>query len=181
MELNLQTLVKGKKMILGNLRRSDRALGKEEIEAVLNSCLVGRVATVGSDGMPYITPLNYVYDPATARICFHHSTEPGHLLENLAYSDRVCFEADEPGAVFSSGDYACDTGQAYRSVVCFGKMVIIETPQEKKDILALLAKKYIDDLTPDRTYKHGWEQLAITAVMAMDIDIMTGKYCTAPE
>jgi nitroimidazol reductase NimA-like FMN-containing flavoprotein (pyridoxamine 5'-phosphate oxidase superfamily) len=168
-------------MTRGSLRRKDRALGKEEMEGVLNSCLVGRVATVGSDGMPYITPLNFVYDAGTQRICFHHSTEPGHLLENLAHSDRVCFEVDEPGAVFASGDYACNTGQAYRSVVCFGKMVFIEDVREKKDILALLAKKYIDDLTPDRTYKHGWEQLAVTAVLAMDIEMMTGKFCKAPE
>lgn len=165
----------------GKLRRTDRALDAEAIGAMLKKCLFGRVATVGSDGMPYITPLNYVYEPETSRIYFHHSSEPGHLLENLSHGDRVCFSVDEPGDFFASGEYACNTGQAYRSVVCFGRMSHIEDVNEKKRVLGLVAQKYIDELTPDRKYKHGWQELAITAILSMKIEEMTGKFCKAPQ
>jgi len=168
-------------MTRGKLKRSERALNTEEIEALLKRCLVGRVATTGSDDMPYITPLNYVYEPQTSRIYLHHSSEPGHLLDNLRHNNRVCFEADEPGVLFATGEFACNTGQVYQSVICFGRMSLLETVEEKKHVLWLFTEKYIDGLMPDRKYKSALQQVEGTAVLAIDIEIMTGKYCKAPS
>ena len=155
-------------------------MGQEESEALLQRCLVGRMGTVGSDGMPYVTPLNYVYEPRAQRIYFHHSPKRGHLLTNLRHSNKVCFEVDEPGPVVATGDYACNTTQAYRSVICFGRMSAVENTEEKKRVVELLVRKYIDELMPDRMYDPELVQLDRIMVLAMDIEVMTGKHRELP-
>lgn len=165
----------------GKLRRTDRSLDAGAVEALLKKGLFGCLATVGSDGMPYITPLNHVYEPESASIYFHHSSEPGHLLENLNHSPRGCFAVNEPGRVFATGEYACNTGQSYQSVICFGRVSQIADANEKKRVLGLFAKKYIDQLTPDRKYRRGWQEIGSTAILAMKIEEMTGKHCKAPQ
>ena len=167
-------------MTLGRIRRPSLAMGQEESKALLQQCLVGRLGTVGSDGMPYITPVNYVYEPQTRRIYIHHSSKRGHLLTNLEYSNKVCFEVDEPGPIMATGDYACNTTQVYRSVICFGRMLTIEDAEEKKRILGLLVQKYVDQLMPDRVYKPELVELDRTMVLAMDIEVMTGKHRDPP-
>jgi len=167
-------------MTLGKVRRRSLAMGKEESETLLQRCLVGRMATVGSDGKPYITPVNYVYEPRARRIYFHHSPKRGHLLTNLRHSNKVCFEVDEPGPVVATGDYACNTTQAYRSVICFGPMSAVENAEEKKRIIGLLVRKYIDELMPDRLYGPEIVQLDRIMVLAMEIEVMTGKQRKLP-
>jgi nitroimidazol reductase NimA-like FMN-containing flavoprotein (pyridoxamine 5'-phosphate oxidase superfamily) len=59
-----------------------------ESEALLLSAQAGRIATVCSDGSPYITPVNYAYEPATGRGYIHHSAKGGRLLDNLKIHSR---------------------------------------------------------------------------------------------
>ena len=151
-------------------------MGQGESEALLQQSLVGRIGTVGSDSMPYVTPLNYVYDPKARRIYFHHSPKAGHLLTNLRHNNKVCFEADKPGPVVASGNYACNTTQVYQSVICFGRTSAIEDAEEKERVLRLLMRKYVDEPTPDRMYNPQLLLLDETLVLAMDIEIMTGKH-----
>ena len=42
-------------------RKQSEITAKEEIEEILKKTRVGRLATHGSDGYPYITPVNNVY------------------------------------------------------------------------------------------------------------------------
>ena len=166
----------------GKLWLMTRAMGMEGSEALLQRCLVGRVGTVGSDGMPYVIPMNYVYESQTRRIYFHHSPSgEGHFLTNLRDNDQVCFEVDEPGPLVATGDHACNTAQVYRSVICFGRMSTIEDVSEKKRVLDLLVQKYIDRHMPGRMYSPELVQLDQTLVLAMDIQMMTGKHRQSPK
>ncbi len=168
-------------MALGVVRLKDRAMSQEESQALLLRCLVGRVGTVGDDGMPYVTPVNYVYDPRARRIYLHHSpNKEGHLLANLRHSNKVCVEVDERGPVAATGDYACDTTQVYQSVICFGCMSAIDDPAEKRRVMGLLVRKYIDGLMPGRTYNPEMVELGRTMVLALEIEVMTGKQRKPP-
>lgn len=46
------------------MRRKDREItGRENIEPILQACKVCRVAMTGTDGWPYVIPMNFGYTP----------------------------------------------------------------------------------------------------------------------
>ena len=86
-------------MSLGKVRRPDRAMDAEGCKQCLIECTVGHMGTVGPEGMPYVTPMNYAYDPESNRVYLHHSPRTGHLLTNLEHSYKACFQVEQAGEV----------------------------------------------------------------------------------
>ncbi len=157
-------------MITFPVRRKDREMAPAQAEAFLERCAVGRIGTVGADGTPYVTPMNYVYHRASRTVLMHHVKSGGHLLANLKHSPRVCFEADESGQVLADGPTGCDVGQVYDSVVCFGTARLIEAREEKLAACARINAKYAPSLPRDV-----FPQLDAIVVIAIDVERMTGK------
>lgn len=164
------------------MRRKDREMSPPQAEELLSRALVGRIGTVGPDGMPYVTPMNFVYDP-TGRAIFFHCATTGHLLDNLAGNPSACFEADEPGDVIATGPGACDTSHAYRSVICFGRASVLSGEQERERALEMFVNKYVRRLMPDRKYEPEMpaSEMAQTEVIAMEVERMTGKERQQPQ
>ena len=97
----------------------------------------------------------------------------GHLRTNVDHETRVCFEVDEAGKVFAYGRYECDTSVAYRSVVLFGRIRVIEDRQRKEAFFKALMAKYAD---PDwGRAKDFFPRLDQVTVYAMAIESVTGK------
>ncbi len=166
-------------MPLGEIRRKDRAMSATESEELLDRATVGRIATVGAEGFPYVIPISFVYEPEIRTVFLHHATS-GHLLENLAHEQRVCFEVDEPGAVLALGPLACDMTHVYKSVLCFGRARVIEAGEEKERALRLLVQKYVERLMPDWRYEPEMRTLDSTVVVAVEVETMTGKQRRTP-
>lgn len=145
-----------------------------ECAALLNRALVGRVATADGNGIPYVVPMNFVYEPADGRI-FLHCAVSGHLLDNLATNPRVCFEVDEPGSVIETGDAACDTSHVYKSVICFGRADVSVDGPDKQHALELFVRKYVDQLTPERRYDPDLRMIDTTVAITIQVEKMTGK------
>lgn len=72
----------------------------KEVERILSSTTIGRLATNGADGYPYITPVNFVYHEGNI---YFHSALKGEKLDNLTRDPKVCFEVDIPLAYLDSG------------------------------------------------------------------------------
>lgn len=170
----LHTIREVEGMPLGELRRRDREMGQPQAEELLARALVGRIATVGPEGMPYVVPMHFVYEASTRHIYFHCATS-GHLLSNLAHSDLACFEVDEPGEFIATAPLACGTSQVYTSAICFGKARVVTEEGEKVHGLRLFVKKYVDGLTPERQYAPEMETIDDTTVIALRVDRITGK------
>jgi len=66
-------------------------LGPDEIEDVLRSERIGRIACV-SDGWPYLVPITYVYDGG--EYVFSHSAE-GEKVAAMRRNRQVCFEVEQ--------------------------------------------------------------------------------------
>jgi nitroimidazol reductase NimA-like FMN-containing flavoprotein (pyridoxamine 5'-phosphate oxidase superfamily) len=162
-------------MEVGKLRVSDRAMSERDAMALLVLALVGRIGTVGADGMPYVVPLNFVYEHPPHRIHLHLAKQPGHLASNLKFSSKVCFEVDEPGLLLATGKTACETDHAYESVVCFGHAQVVTDEGERGRIARLFARKYLDQHMPDRSYKPDLLLLSIVDFVTVEIEVMTGK------
>lgn len=165
-------------MYLGKLRRTDRAMDTEGCQRCLLECTVGHVGTVGADGMPYVTPMHYAYDPESNRVYFHISSQKGHLLTNLEYSSKACFQVEQVGELVVSGAEACSASQVYRSVVCFGEMRPVIDAREKERICWLLIDKYVRKSGLADNAKLG----SVEGILGlqMDIHVMTGKERKAP-
>lgn len=162
-------------MATGKLRRPDRAMAEGDSEALLRRALVGRIGTVDPEGTPYVVPLNYVFEGRPRRIHLHLARQPGHLALNLEFSSKVCFEVDEPGPLIATGDTACDTSQAYESVVCFGRAHMVTDERERRRVARLFVRKYVDGQMPGRSYDPGLPLLSIVEFVTVEIEVMTGK------
>jgi len=141
---------------------------------------VGHVGTVGADGMPYVTPMHYAYDPDSNRIYFHISSEKGHLLANLEHSPKACFEVEQVGELTVSGTEACSASQAYRSVVCFGEMRPVTDRREKERICWLLIDKYLRKARPDMADEVTLGSVESILGLEMEVQMMTGKERRVP-
>ncbi len=161
---------------LPSLRRADREMPAARLRELLERGFCGRLASVGSDGWPYVVPLLYVW--REGEIWVHNTSARGHLRANAEHDSRVCFEIDEPGEVFPYGRFECDTSLAYRSAVVFGRIRIIESAEAKQAFFEAFMSKY----SPS-----GWDRprgyfprLDQVTVYAIAIDRMTGKEAPLP-
>jgi nitroimidazol reductase NimA-like FMN-containing flavoprotein (pyridoxamine 5'-phosphate oxidase superfamily) len=123
-----------------SIRRVDRLMTETKAREFLKSGFAGRLATVSEDGSPYCLPFLYVC--MEGRILFHNTSARGHLRANFDHDDRACFLVDEPEQVFDYGRFECDTGLAYRSVIVFGTIEIIEDLSLKRQFFETLMEKY---------------------------------------
>jgi len=123
-------------------RQHSEVTDPKEIERILSLTNIGRLATIGQDGYPYITPLNYV--SLEGNIYFHCAPK-GEKLDNLNREPRVCFEVDVPLSYLDIGlDPArpiCHLHQYYHSVIIRGTATDISDKALKLAALnALIAK-----------------------------------------
>lgn len=105
----------------GMRRKHSEVKEPEKITEILSKSLVGRLATFGADGFPYITPVNYVL--LDGNIYFHSAPE-GEKLENMRRDSRVCFQVDIPLAYldlgFDPAGAVCSLHQFYHCVIVRG-------------------------------------------------------------
>jgi nitroimidazol reductase NimA-like FMN-containing flavoprotein (pyridoxamine 5'-phosphate oxidase superfamily) len=114
-----------------------------QIERILDVATIGRMATLGVDGYPYITPVNFVY---FKRNIYFHSAPAGEKLENLTRSPNVCFEVDIPLACPDSGfdpdGGACRLHQFYHCVIIRGYASLVQDDYLKAECLNALVGKH---------------------------------------
>jgi uncharacterized protein len=152
------------------MRKSNKEITDESVIAdLLHACSVGRLGTAGKDGYPMVKPLNFAYHDG--KIYFHTAQE-GEKIDDIRRDNRVCFEVDLPIAYVRGNENPCNAKYLYRSVIVKGRAHIITDTQEKVFALQLLMKKYQSE--------GGYgdfpvEKLAITGIVRIDIEEMTGK------
>ncbi len=104
-----------------------RILPPEEIEQLLRTAIVGRIACCGhgaaGDGRPYLVPLAYGYD---GEAVYAHSG-PGRKLDLMRAEPRVTFEVDEAQAP-----------DQWRSVIAEGIFEEIGDPRRRSAALAVI-------------------------------------------
>lgn len=122
------------------MRRRDKEItDRKEIDEVLTKVKTGRLGTCSRD-IPYITPMNFVYDSETLKIFLHCAYE-GKKLENVRINQNVCFEVDDVADVIVKQP-TCASSVAYRSVILFGTIKELIDLAEKDKALQKFAEKY---------------------------------------
>jgi len=158
------------------VRRADKLMAEDRARETLERGFCGRLATVGGDGAPYCVPLLYVC--MDGEVFVHNTRARGHLRENVDREPRVCFEMDEAGEVFAYGRFECDSTVAYRSVIVFGRIRVVEDlPTKRRFCDGLMAKYAKKDWERPKGFYPRIDQITVYAI---SVERMSGKETPLP-
>ena len=149
------------------IRRSKKEISAEAAEALLQKSRRGVLAVNGDDGYPYAVPINYLYDAAAKKICFH-GARAGHKFDSIKACDKVCF------TVYGNETIKDLPWASYvQSAVVFGRCHTVEDSPAATELLKKLASKYYPD---ERTIDEEIAQVGAAAqVFEIEIEHLTGK------
>lgn len=155
------------------IRRAEYACDDDWIRAFLASEPVGYLATLWGD-QPFITPLNFWYDPERHEIYFH-SSNTGRLHANTLGNPQACFSASRYGRLLPANT-AFEFSIQYESVTAFGRLHFLEDAEDKKRALYGLIQKSFPGMSPGEEYRPITDhELQRTTVYALAIDSWSGK------
>jgi len=148
------------------MRRKEKEITEESaIEAIIQKSLVCRLAL--SDGnFPYIVPLCFGYRD---KVLYFHGSLKGKKIDIIRKNQNICFEFDINTEIVKAED-ACHWSMKYKSVIGFGKAVLLEDLYEKRKALNIIMSQY-----SDRTFQFNDATLKGTVVIKVEIESMTGK------
>ncbi|MDO5861898.1 MAG: pyridoxamine 5'-phosphate oxidase family protein [Thermoplasmata archaeon] len=145
-------------------------LSDDEITALLDRAPSAVISTIGEDGYPYGTPINFVR--MDGRI-FFHGRKVGEKVGNLKRDPRCCLTVVEESGFERCGDGACDTTTLYESVIVRGKVSVVEDPELKAKVL----RATVDKLTPARRMDGiDAKKVPPTGIYEIIPESVTGKY-----
>jgi nitroimidazol reductase NimA-like FMN-containing flavoprotein (pyridoxamine 5'-phosphate oxidase superfamily) len=154
------------------MRRKEREITDiREIEDIISTADVCRIA-LANNNVPYMVTMNFGYEGEGKKKLFFHCAREGRKLEIISKNNYVCFEFDVDHDLYK-GRTACDFGMRYRSVVGYGRVVIVTDNDEKKQGLNALMLHYA------KGKKFTYKQSALDKMLLLRLDIleMRGKKC----
>ncbi len=142
---------------------------KEEISDILRN---GKYAAIAlcKNNKPYIVTLSYGYDEAQNTF-YLHTAHKGLKLEIISQNPYVCAMV-----INDLGYIEGKCSHAYRSVVIYGKMAVVEGLAEKKHGFEVLFAHLNE--SPDRYKQRGLKDdvgYDRAVMLRLDIKEMTGK------
>ena len=153
-----------------HMNRKDREITvPKEIFEILQE---GKYAVISMcrDNEPYIVTLNYGYDNDKNALYFHNAPQ-GLKIDFIKYNPNVCATVIE-----DRGYIMNECADAYRSVVFWGKMSIVEDIVEKKHAMEILLNHLEDNpgIIKERSLKND-EVYSELGILRLDIMEITGK------
>ena len=113
-----------------------------EIEAIIRKCPYCMVGITDLQGNPYVIPMNFAYRDG---VIYLHSGPDGGKLEMVKQHPQVCITFCEGHElVYMHRQMACSYSMKSRSVMCRGNIRFIEEMDEKRNILDLVMRHYVD-------------------------------------
>jgi len=146
-------------------RKEKEIIEKSEIEAVIQNSIVCRLGLCDNN-IPYIVPLCFGYKDNTIYV---HGSLKGRKTDIIQKNHNVCFEFDINTEIVK-GENACKWGMKYKSVIGFGKALLLKETDDKQKALKIIMNQYSDSLFdfPEKSINR-------TAVIKIEIESMTGK------
>jgi nitroimidazol reductase NimA-like FMN-containing flavoprotein (pyridoxamine 5'-phosphate oxidase superfamily) len=148
------------------MRRKEKEIkDKAEIEQILNRAFVCRLGLC-DNGRPYVVPLCFGYKD---NALYFHCAAEGKKLDILRENNNVCFEVDMDCQIIEA-EQACSFGVKYKSVIGFGRALLIEDPELKRRGLDVIMQRFSKG-----PFEYPQRNLEKTMVVKVEIDSMTGK------
>lgn len=148
------------------MRRGRQQLSIEVCNEILRNATSGTLAVLGDGGYPYAVPLSFVYADG---IIYFHSAKIGHKIDAIRNHDKASFCVIKKDEIHGE-EYTT----YFSSVIAFGRITIVSSPDEKLEGAKLLGRKYNpgDETGLTRELEKG---LAHMELLRLDIEHLTGK------
>ena len=145
------------------MRRSKAEMNIEDTISLLTRCDEGVLGTIGINGYPHTTPINYVY---YNKKIYMHSAKEGYKLRNIENNDKVSFTVYD-GIYIDEEKFTTK----YQSAIAYGIAKIIPG---NKEILMELIKKYSKSFAAEGL-EYVNKSFDTTFLIEITIDHITGK------
>ena len=147
------------------MRRKNQQLSPQESRNILEQASSGVLALSGTDDTPYAVPISFVLYEDTL---YFHCAADGYKIDCIRNNPRASFCVIAQDQLLPEKFTTC-----FRSVIAFGRMEMVENPQEKQKALHLLCDKYAAG-QPGREEEIE-SAFSRICILALRIDAMTGK------
>ena len=154
------------------MRRNDKEITNldEKID-IIKKCKVCRIG-LSENNKPYIFPLNYGYDFVNNTLTLYfHSAKEGRKMDIIKNNNNACFEVDCDTQLINA-EKACKYSYAFKSVIGFGKIILLEDMNEKSDGLNKILKHQTEK---GDTFIFTQDELKNVTVYKMVVEEFTGK------
>jgi nitroimidazol reductase NimA-like FMN-containing flavoprotein (pyridoxamine 5'-phosphate oxidase superfamily) len=122
----------------GIMRREEREIkDRKTLESIIMRAEVCRLALSGSE-YPYVVPLNFGFRD---NCLYFHSAREGRKIDMIRENGNACFELDVDTELIE-GEKACDWGMRYQSVIGFGKAILVDDHDMKREALSIIMEHY---------------------------------------
>ena len=149
------------------MRRFKQELTQEEAIQILNNNTAGVLAVLGDEGYPYSVPLSYVF--VDNKIYFH-TAKTGHKIDAIKNYDKASFCVIDQNQIMPE-EYTT----YFRSVIAFGKIRLLETPEEIIPAIQKLAIKYYPTDNEENRNKMINRDIKQMGMIELEIEHLTGK------
>jgi Predicted flavin-nucleotide-binding protein len=154
------------------LRRKDKEIiDTDEKLEIIAKCKICRLG-LSDNNYPYIVPLNYGFSHDDGKLTLYfHSAAEGKKIDIIKKNNNACFEIDCDTKLIE-GENPCDYGYEFKSIIGFGKIIILELKDEKINGLNYLMKQQTGK---DIKYDFNENELNNILVFKLPVDEFTGK------
>jgi uncharacterized protein len=151
------------------MRRSNQEItDRRIIEEILSDSGLCRLGFVDGD-RAYVLPFNYGYKDNCIYI---HCAVEGKKLELIRKNNQVCIEIDQSLKI-EKHEKACRWSMKYRSVIAYGKVIIVTDESKKKNGLDIIMRHNGAGEETDLNYgNHEINSIVILEIRILEI---TGK------
>lgn len=153
------------------VRRKDREITDlNRIAEILRSAEAASVA-FGGEG-PYVIPMNYGFANEDGKFTLYfHGAQEGEKIERIKADPRAAFTAYANNRIYGKGDEGSSYTSSFDSVCGRGRIRFLEGEEKRTGLAALMAH-----YAPGREFAFPKKMLAVTCVMALEVEEITGKH-----
>lgn len=149
------------------MRRKRQQLTEAECIEIIKKNTSGVLAVSGDGGYPYAVPLSYVYDEHTL---YFHCGKSGHKLDAINNNSKVSFCVVDQDLVVPQ-EYTT----YFRSVIIFGRAIVVNQEAEAQSAIEKLAIKYYPDDSKENRELATKKEYKALCMVKIQIEHMTGK------
>jgi len=115
---------------------------KKEFVEIIQRCQWCHLAMSDLEGKPYVIPMNFGFKED---VIYLHGAQHGKKIDILRQHPAVCinFTADHL-LRYQNEEVACSWSMKYRSVLCYGEVEFITSPEEKIAAFHIIMAHYAD-------------------------------------
>jgi len=154
------------------MRRKDKEITNVNDKiAIVSKCKVCRLG-LSENNYPYIVPMNYGYTYRNEKLTlFFHGAKEGRKIEIIKTNNNACFEIDCDTKLIEA-EKPFNYGYEFKSIIGFGKIIFLETNEDKINGLNELMKQLTGK---EIEYSFTEEELNRVCVYKMEVEEFTGK------